>query len=79
MEYKVNGLDAIKSPVILRMAEGEQEFHNGRAAGEATFDRPYLIASISAEDSKIIVELSENKGRLDVAWSDRPVNLFDGD
>lgn len=79
MKHRVYGLEAMKSPVVLRTAEGEQEFHDGREAGDAVFDRRYLIASIYAEGSKLIVELEENKGFQNDAWSDRPVNLFDGD
>lgn len=79
MEYKVYGLEVMKSPVVLRTAAGEQEFHNGREAGAAAFDRQYFIAAISAEGSRLIVELEENKGFQEDTWADRPVSLFDGD
>lgn len=69
----------MKSPVVLRTAEGEQEFHDGREAGNAVFDRWYYIAAIYAEGSRLIVELEENKGFQNDDWSERPVNLFDGD
>lgn len=67
MEYKVYGLEAMKSPVVLKTAAGKLEFHNGKEAGAALFDRQYLIESISAEGAKIIVELAENKSFLDEA------------
>lgn len=73
------GLEVMKSPVVLKTAAGKQEFHSGREAGAAAFDRPYSIAAISAEGSKLIVELEENKGFQEDAWADRPVSLFDGD
>lgn len=79
MEYRIYGLEAMKSPVVLRTAAGEQEFHNGREAGAALFERQYFIASISAEESKLIVELAESEGFQEDVWADRPVSLFDGD
>lgn len=79
MEYRVYGLEKMKSPVVLKTSAGEQEFHNGSEAEAALSDRRYLIASISARESKLIVEMVENRGFPNDTWTDRPVNLFDGD
>lgn len=79
MSYSIYGLNEMKSPVVIRTTTGETEYKDGIDAGRVKYEKPQLINSIKAIDSKIIVELVENKHFQDVSWSERTVNIFDGD
>lgn len=62
MVYKLNPqLGLIKTPVIHVVEGVESQYSNGEELIPLTFDKNYIIDSISARDGSVVVTLKENK------------------
>ncbi len=61
MTYKLEPfIEKIKSPVVCVIDNQEIEFANGIELNNNSFDRHYLIESITSKNSKIFLFLKEN-------------------
>lgn len=79
LTYRLDpGLLVIQSPVILKTEDSETGYENGAAVVEAIFEKRYTIDSITAEDDKVVICVSENTGTKEADWTERNVSLFDG-
>ena len=80
MSYKFDEpIYKITSPIVLRFEGKEQEFDDPQEAHKAEFDKRVIVDTIEAENGKIVFNPVENTHYLDASWSDKPVNVFDGD
>lgn len=65
MTYKLNPIvRQLQSSIILCFAESNMPncyFENGAQLAETEFDKPYLLDSIRAQDSQIVLRVVENK------------------
>lgn len=69
MTYKLNPqLRLIKAPVILVIEGVEQSYGSGEELTTLTFDKNYIIDSISARDDKVVVTLKENDRQFNINW-----------
>ena len=69
MKYKLNPeLRQIKSNVILVIEGQEHEYSCGEKLMELTFDKWYLVDSITARENRIVVSLRENDQILNMNW-----------
>lgn len=68
----------IQSPVLLRTGETETSYENGKAVAAASFEKRYAIDSITAENNRIVICVTENTDKGTTDWTDREVSLFDG-
>lgn len=60
MNYKLEGIvEKITSPVICIIDGQEKEYPSGKALYEQSFNKYYLLDSISARGEKIVVSLKE--------------------
>lgn len=60
MNYKLEGIvEKITSPVICIIDGQETEYQNGKVLCEESFNKYYLVVSISARGEKIVVSLKE--------------------
>lgn len=69
MTYKLSPqLRLIKAPVIL-VVEGEEKLYSsGEELTRLTFDKNYIIDSISARDGEVVVTLKENERKFNINW-----------
>lgn len=69
MTYKLNPqLRLIKAPVIL-VAEGQEIcYGSGEELTILTFEKNYIIDSISARGDKVVVTLKENDRQFNINW-----------
>lgn len=68
----------IQSPVLLKTGETESSYENGAAIAAASFEKRYAIDSITAENNRIVICVSENTDRGTAGRTDKKVSLFDG-
>lgn len=69
MAYKLNPqLRLIKAPVILVIEGMERQYNSGEELTRLTFDKNYIIDSISARDGEVVVTLKENKRNFKIKW-----------
>ena len=69
LTYKLNPeLRLIKVPVILVVAGEEHSYPDGESLTALEFENRYLIDSISARDSTVIVTLKENDRVNEITW-----------
>lgn len=69
MAYKLNPqLRLIKAPVILVVDGAEKQYRSGEELTHLTFEKKYIIASISAIESSVVVTLKENDRVCVVNW-----------
>ncbi len=69
MMYKLNPqLELIKAPVILVVEGVEKPYSSGEELTTLTFDKNYIIDSISARDDKVVVTLKENDRQFNINW-----------
>ena len=69
MAYKLNPqLRLIKAPVILVVEGEERQYSSGEELTRFTFDKNYIIDSISARDGEVVVTLKENKRNFKIKW-----------
>jgi hypothetical protein len=69
MTYKLNPqLRLIKAPVILVIEGVEQCYGSGEELTTLTFDKNYIIDSISARDDRVVVALKENDRQFNINW-----------
>ena len=62
MTYKLEpGLRKIQSPVVLVIEGMETRYPDGKAVTELTFDKSYLIQSVTARESSVVIQLMENE------------------
>lgn len=78
MNYKLNPeLAKIKGPVMLVIDGNEQIYEDGSALTELTFERNYLVDSISARDNTVVVVLRPNHQMNDIHWvGEEAVSFF---
>lgn len=69
MTYKLNPqLKLIKALVILVIEGQESCYGSGEELTTLTFDKNYIIDSISARDDKVVVALKENDRQFNINW-----------
>ena len=69
MTYKLNPqLRLIKAPVILTVEGEEQHYDSGEELTNLTFEKNYIIDSISASDDRVVVALKENDRNFNINW-----------
>ena len=69
MTYKLNPqLRLIKAPVVLVIDGQESCYGSGEELTPLTFEKNYIIESISARDDKVVVTLIENNRQFDINW-----------
>ena len=69
MIYKLSPqLRLIKAPVILVVEGEERQYSSGEELTRFTFDKNYIIDSISARDGEVVVTLKENKRNFKIKW-----------
>ena len=70
MTYKMNPeLRKIRSPVTLIFPDStEKNFESGSEIVNVVFDKRYVITEITAEDSKIRLELVEQQDKPAINW-----------
>lgn len=79
MTYKLNpDVKKITSPVVLVVDGVQQEYPNGMALSEVSFEKQYLVSSLSAQDGKVVISIKENMQINDTSWANgKPVSFFD--
>ena len=69
MTYKLNPqLRLIKAPVILMIEGEEKQYDSGYELTTLTFDKNYIIDSISARNGSVVVTLKENDRQFNINW-----------
>ena len=69
MTYRLESIvKKIKSPVIAIFGETEKEYPDGAALSEESFDRYWLVESISVLNEKIVLKFRENDRVNTVEW-----------
>lgn len=69
MTYKLSPqLKLIKAPVILVVEGEEKQYSNGEELTRLTFEKNYIIDSISARDGEVVVTLKENERKFNINW-----------
>lgn len=69
MTYKLNPqLKLIKVPVILVVEGEEKQFSGGEELVTLTFEKNYIIDSISARNGSVVVTLKENDRQFNINW-----------
>lgn len=69
MTYKLEGfIKKIESPIICVFDNREVEFADGVALSEQSFDKYWLVDSISVKDRNIVLIMKENQNINDVEW-----------
>lgn len=69
MTYKLESFVAkIESKVVCVFDDKEVEYANGRTLSEQSFDKYWLVDSISVRDGKIVLMMKENKNINKVEW-----------
>lgn len=69
MTYKLSPqLSLIKAPVILLVEGEERQYSSGEELTRLTFDKNYIIDSISARDGSVVVTLKENDRTFNINW-----------
>lgn len=69
MTYKLNQqLRLIKAPVILVVEGEEQTYDSGEELTTLTFEKNYIIDTISARDSEVVVTLKVNDRNFNINW-----------
>ena len=78
MTYKLNpAIRKIVSPVKMVFPDGsEQSFKSGLEASQAEFDKRYVIHSMSAENSTVVMYLTEVEGPLMNWVGEEAVSFF---
>ena len=79
MTYKLNpDVKKITSPVVLVVDGVQQEYPNGMALSEVSFEKQYLVSSLSAQDGKVVISIKENMQINDTSWANgKPFSFFD--
>lgn len=72
MTYKLNPIVGLfLSPIVLRFGESnapDRHFLNGAQLAEETFDKNYLLESVSAQGEQIILTIKENTSVNTINW-----------
>lgn len=69
MTYKLNPqLKLIKASVILVVEGQEKNYGSGEELTSLTFEKNYIIDSITARDSKVVITLKENNQQFNINW-----------
>ena len=69
MTYKIEQfVKKIKCPVLVKLEDSELRFENGEQLAEYDFNKSYIISSITAVDSMIVLSLVENNRINDTNW-----------
>lgn len=69
MTFKLNPqLRLIKAPVILVIEGAEKSYDSGEELTTLTFEKNYVVDSISARDNKVVVTLKENDRQFNINW-----------
>ncbi len=77
MTYRVEQVvRKIKSPVVVKIGDNTISYQNGESLAEASFDEPVKIESITAQNDKIIIQLTKNDSLNDTNWSDKDNSYF---
>ncbi len=70
MTYKLNPeLRLIKAPVILVIDGKKQKYENGEKLMLLTFEKNYLVESITVKDEHAVIMLKENDRVNTISWS----------
>lgn len=77
MKYRLSpSVAKIHAPIILVIDGTEQEFSSGTELSEASFDKHYVIDSLTIRDNKAVVTVKENV-MTDINWiGEEPVSFF---
>ncbi len=79
MAYKLDQtVRLIKSPVLLKTEDSQIPYDSGNTLAAASFEKRYAIDSITAENNRIVICVSENTDRGTAGRTDKKVSLFDG-
>ena len=78
MTYKLNSdLILIKSPIILVIDGEERSYPSGESLVKLEFNKRYVVESIRARDSYVVVTLEENNTINAVNWiGEEAVSFF---
>ena len=69
MTYKLSPqLRLITTPAILVVEGEEKQYSTGEELTRLTFDKNYIIDSISARDGEVVVALKENERNFNINW-----------
>lgn len=69
MTYKLNPeLSLIKAPVILVIDGKEKKYENGEKLISLTFEKNYLVESITVKDECAVIMLKENDRVNTTSW-----------
>lgn len=79
MTYKLNpDVRKIVSPVVLMIGSERREYPDGTALSEVSFEKSYMISSLSADGGSIVLTVEENPQINDTSWAKgKPVSFFD--
>ena len=71
MTYKLNpALRFIQSPIILHIDAHEKQYTDGTDLIKQEFEKNYLVTSIKAKNSSIVITLKENDQINTLNWAD---------
>lgn len=78
MNYKLNPILAkIQSAVVLVIDGNEQTYDNGTVLTNVAFEQNYLVDSISARDSAVVIVLKQNDKINEINWiGEEAVSFF---
>jgi hypothetical protein len=69
MEYKIEAfVQKITSPVLCTIDGQTTEYASGQALYDTSFDKYYLVDSISVKGEKILLSLKEHKQTAPMNW-----------
>ena len=69
MTFKLSPqLRLIKAPVILVVEGEEKQYSTGEELTKLTFEKNYIIDSISARGGKVVITLKENDRTFNINW-----------
>ncbi len=69
MTYKLPPqLRLIKAPVVFVVEGEERTYSSGEELTTLTFEKYYLVDSISARDGSVVVTLKENDRQFNINW-----------
>lgn len=69
MTYKQKPkLKLIKAPIILVVGGEESYYKSGVEVANLTFEKNYVVDSISSREDKVVVTLKENERQFSINW-----------
>ncbi len=69
MSYRLESfIEKIKSPVVCVFGDKETEYANGTVLAEQSFEKYWLVESITVRDNKVVLTMKENSRVNSIEW-----------